>query len=69
MTNEEIKDKLLVAGIKNLKDFGYSDVTKETILTDTVYSQFFLSMLNDNLYKSTKQIDEVINELIKEIKK
>lgn len=66
MTNEQIREHLLKAGVKNLKEFGYPLVTTETILTDEVYKEFFKSMLEDNLGNSN-QIDEVINNLISEI--
>jgi len=61
-----VTDKLIAAGIKNLKDFGYPEVNKDNILTDEIYSQFFLSMLRDNLGYS-KDVDEAINELINKI--
>ena len=67
MTTEEIKEKLIVAGIKNLKEFGYHDVNKESILTDQVYKEFFRSMLNDNLGNGS-QIDKAIQELLITIK-
>ena len=63
MTNEQIKQHLLEAGVKNLKEFGYPQVDTENILTDVVYSGFFKSMLEDNKGNSS-QIDEVINELL-----
>ena len=63
MTNEQIREHLLKAGVKNLKEFGYSEVTTETILTDEVYKEFFKSMLEENLGKG-KQVDEVINQLL-----
>jgi hypothetical protein len=66
MTNEQIREHLLKAGVKNLKEFGYSEVTTETILTDEVYKMFFKSMLEDNLGNG-KQIDEVINQLLLEV--
>lgn len=43
---------LINAGIRNLKEFGYPDVNKDNILTDYVYSQFFLSMLKETLENS-----------------
>jgi len=61
-----IKDKLIEAGVKNLKDYGYPAVDKENILTDIIYSGFFLSMLRENLGQG---IDAPINELIEEINK
>jgi len=66
MTNEKIKEHLLKAGVKNLKEFGYTEVTTKTILTDEVYKMFFKLMLEDNLGNS-KQVDDVINQLITEI--
>jgi hypothetical protein len=62
-TNEEIRTHILKAGVKNLKEFGYPDVTAETILTDEFYKEFFRSMLNDNLGHD-KRADVVINELL-----
>lgn len=64
MTNEQIKYHLLKAGVKNLKEFGYPDVDTENILTDIVYSEFFKGMLNENKGESTKQVDDVIDELL-----
>ena len=66
MTNEQIREHLLKAGVKNLKEFGYTEVTTETILTDEVYKIFFKSMLEDNLGNG-KQVDEVINQLLSEV--
>ena len=60
---ETIKAKLKQAGVKNLKEFGYPEVTTSNITTDMIYKAFFLSMLKDNLGKG---FDKEINELIKE---
>jgi len=43
-----MEDKLIAAGIRNLKEFGYPKVNAENILTDPIYSAFFASMLKDN---------------------
>ena len=68
MTKQEIKQKLLQNGVKNLIEFGYPDVNTENILTDIVYSDMFKSMLNDNKgYKN--DIDEAIEELLDELPK
>lgn len=67
MTTKKIKEKLLLNGVKNLKEFGYTMVDTENILTDMVYSQFFSSMLNDN-FGFDKDIDKAITELQTEIK-
>jgi hypothetical protein len=66
MTNEQIREHLLKAGLKNLKEFGYPEVTTETILTDEVYKEFFKSMLEDNKGNG-KQVDEVIDQLLSEV--
>jgi Iap family predicted aminopeptidase len=66
MTNEQIREHLLKAGVKNLKEFGYPEVTTETILTDEVYKEFFKSMLVENLGNG-KQVDEVINQLLSDV--
>jgi hypothetical protein len=42
-----MEDMLIQAGIKNLKEFGYPDVTKDNILTDLVYSRFFKRILEE----------------------
>ncbi len=59
-----IREKLIAAGVRNLKEFGYSTVSAANILTDRVYSAFFLSMLKDNLGKG---VDKEVKGLIKEI--
>jgi hypothetical protein len=66
MTNEQIREHLLKAGVKNLKEFGYPEVTTETILTDEVYKEFFKSMLEENLGNG-KQVDEVINQFLSDV--
>jgi hypothetical protein len=66
MTNEQIREHLLKAGVKNLKEFGYPEVTTETILTDKVYKEFFKSMLEDNK-GNDKQVDEIIDQLLSEL--
>lgn len=67
LKDSEIREHLITAGIKNLKDYGYPNVNKNNIISELIYSSFFLAMLNDNLGKSTKKVDGVINELITEI--
>jgi hypothetical protein len=66
MTNEQIREHLLKAGVKNLKEFGYPEVTTETILTDELYKEFFKLMLEENLGNG-KQVDEVINQLLSDV--
>ncbi len=69
MNKAQIKEKLIQAGIRNLKEFGYPSVTPENIFTDIIYSGMFKSMLNDNKDKSTSLVDDCIDELLSQIKK
>lgn len=66
MTNQQLREHLINSGVRNLKEFGYPNVTIEIILTDEVFKLFFKSMLKDNLGISD-QADEVINQLLTEI--
>ena len=59
-----IRSQLIDAGVRNLKQFGYPDVSAENILTDGVYSGFFKSMLNDNLGRG---FDTYIKAILAEI--
>lgn len=64
MTKQQIKNKLIQAGIKNLKEFGYPYVNNKNILSDLVYASFFKSMLEENKGQSISLVDECIDELI-----
>lgn len=59
-----IKEKLIAAGVRNLKEFGYPGVTKENILTDYVYARFFKSMLDDH-NGNAKEVAELKAEIAK----
>lgn len=61
-----IKDQLIATGVKNLKTYGYPDCNSKNILTDSIYGQFFKSMLMDN---KGHGFDETIDGLIAEIDK
>ena len=50
-----------------MHEFGYEYANEENIINDEVYCIFFKSMLQHNLGKASKRIDEVIVELIGEI--
>jgi hypothetical protein len=58
-----VKDKLIAAGVKNLREFGYPACDEKNILTDYVYSKFFVSMLKENKGHG-KEIDDAIDELL-----
>lgn len=62
--SKRMRDKLIAAGVRNLQVFGYGAANKDNILTDEVFSAFFLSMLKDNKGKGA---DEAIDSLIAEI--
>lgn len=66
MERTKIRTLLLKSGASHLNSYGYSDCTTENILTDTVFSKLFKTLLRDNIGDS-EEYDEVIDELIKEI--
>lgn len=51
--------KLIEAGIRNLKEFGYPSVNAENILTDEIYKAFFKRML-DGTKEEAKRSPEVV---------
>ena len=64
----QIAQKLIQNGVKNLKEYGYPSVNEKNILTDEVYSEFFMSMLHSN--KGVRpEIDEAIEYVISQIKR
>jgi hypothetical protein len=60
-------DKLIAAGVKNIKTFGYPGCNKDNILTDPVYKEFFASMLRDKKGNG-KEIDKEIDLLLEACK-
>jgi len=58
-----MKDRLIEAGVKNLKIYGYPECNKDNILTDQIYKAFFVSMLKDNKGNGAA-IDKAIDELL-----
>ncbi len=67
MTQEQIKDKLINAGVNNLRDFGYVNCTKDNLFECEIYQAFFLSMLKDNKGKAGYTVDKAIDSLIAQI--
>lgn len=67
---ENVRDQLLNAGVKHLKEFGYPDATRNNILTDRIYSAFFKRMLEGTIDDcgGNTLIVRKCNELIAEIK-
>lgn len=68
MTSKKIREGLIKAGVKNLKEFGYPGVTSENILTDRVYKQFFIFLLKsgENI-NVTPEIEIVRLKLLEEL--
>lgn len=64
MTDEQITNALIKAGVRTLQEFGYEHCTAENIMTDEVYRQFFRSMLKDNLGQG---YDAQINTLLERL--
>ena len=56
-----IEKKLIQAGVRNLREFGYPDCNENNILTDKIYSAFFRSMLEDN---KRHGVDREINAIL-----
>lgn len=42
------REKLIAAGVRNLREFGYPDCDEKNILADQIYSVFFDRMLADH---------------------
>lgn len=61
-----MKEKLIAAGVKNLKEFGYPNCNAQNILTDEIYKAFFKRMLDDNKGQRD-DVDKAIDELLKQI--
>lgn len=61
-----IINKLIKAGVKNMREFGYAHCDESNILTDEVYSMFFENMLNEN---KGNGVDAEISELLFQINK
>ena len=65
MTDKILKD-LIKAGVRNLHEYGYPECNAENILTDPIYSSFFVSMLKSNMGVRS-DLDDIIVALVKEI--
>jgi hypothetical protein len=68
-TSTNLRDGLLASGVKNLKEFGFPGTTKENILTDLMYREFFRKMLEDwkDEHHEIKSFVLACDELLKEI--
>jgi hypothetical protein len=61
-----IRETLISAGVGNLRQFGYPTCDSENILTDLIFSAFFVQMLKENKGAGDK-IDAEIDAIIAEI--
>jgi hypothetical protein len=61
-----LENQLIAAGVNNLKEFGYPFCDAENILSDAIYSQFFVGMLEGNKGMSPS-IDAAIDALLEKI--
>lgn len=59
-----MRQQLMEAGVKNLREFGYPTVAKANITTERVFAVFFRGMLEENRGQGA---DEEIDDLIAEI--
>jgi hypothetical protein len=59
-----MRAKLIAAGVRNLKEYGYPEVSADNILTDMIYAGFFKSMLEDNRGRGADaEIDKLLAEI------
>ncbi len=64
----EIREKLLEAGARNCREFGYPDCTSEILLKHYIFRQFFKSMLEDEENVNLSPVVEAVRlKLIEEI--
>ena len=62
----KVCDKLIHAGARNLREYGYPDASADNILTVPVFAAFFRSMLESNLGHGD-EADRITRDLIAEI--
>lgn len=65
----DIRGRLLSAGVKNLREFGYSTCNTENILTDYVFAAFFERMLTGTIEDSSEvgPINKAATDLLAEL--
>ena len=62
----KVRDKLIRAGVRNLRDFGCPDASPDNILTVPVFAGMFRHMLESDLGHGDAA-DRIIFDLIAEI--
>lgn len=70
LTDEQLRNRMIVSAVKDAHQFGYPHCTAENIVTDYVYGVFFESIISDVLSepKFKGKIHEVAERLVAEIK-
>jgi hypothetical protein len=63
-----IIDTLKLAGVRNLREYGYPGATAENITKDHIYAAFFLTMLEDTRPKLVPEAQKDADVLIAECK-
>ncbi len=63
---DQIKDKLINQAVTRLRNFGFVHVNEDNIVTDEVYSLYFLKILKEMLGENA-ETDSVINQLLNTI--
>jgi hypothetical protein len=58
-----IRELLIKAGVRNLREFGYPACDEKNILTDLIYKRFFSQMLEDDPRPQSKELLKEINEV------
>jgi hypothetical protein len=61
-----VRNKLLIRGARNLREFGYSTANVGNVTTDYVFAQFFKAMLKEAKGLADAVTDLVIDDLIKQ---
>jgi len=65
-----IRALIINQAVRNLLEYGYPHVNSKNIFIDTVYKEFFLSMLKDSCNQTENpDVTKVLNELIAEVSK
>lgn len=62
-----MEEKLIAAGVKNLREYGYPDCNKDNITTDIIYKYFFIAILKENK-GINESVDIAIDNLIAKCK-
>jgi hypothetical protein len=65
-TEQAIRLNFISSGVKKIKNYGFTKVTEDNIISDSLYKEFFKKFLLSNVAQDEKTIN-VIAGLLKEI--